>query len=957
MSDIIELSMQDSVIDYLANALLQEERRDLSQFIVVFPGVRPCLYLRAELSKRIGASYHPPHILDLDTFVAMLAASHGDGQHRRDISQLDLLYNLFALVREILTGKEVLDGTAFNGQKSHSFKQLIQDFESFFYWGLELLNIFEEFSMELISPTAIRNHVPLAMENEQLGREARSIWPYLADIYEQWLQLLQDKGIWTRGERYRLASELNEVDWSGLLRSSGGHSPRVFLAGFFALTRAEDGLFSLLCRRYGAQIIRYSDDSWRPPEIELHEAAGFHSQLAMAGEILGNQADFLNKEGLFEDMMAFVLPDSNRLMPVLCWLMDRCETPFNVSMGYPLERLALTELVLEVLTLLQSMRQASADSSQTKPPLIYLPDLIRVLSHAHMVAMERALCPQIHFGAAALLQTWANEQGISFALKHELDEVFREHPEILAYVNRIYGELKKISKCKTAGEFAGYLHDFITGLLKYINAQDAMLSVLWQDGNAVFLNLLEELMESFLREEPITSSGFKRLLRYIVSRKRLPFKGMPLTGLQVLGLLETRCLNFRQVLLFDMNEGTLPTGIGPEPILPHALRMALGMPDLRRAVEIERHHFRRLISGAREVHIFYDGGSDRERSRFIDEIIWEMEKKDGKLFNDSRIRRHALYLKPAGRKVIEVKKNNLLDRLKNMSYSPNSINKYLKCPYQFYIRYCLGISDEKESVNEIDGAIIGNIVHDTLYDLYKPLIGYRLNVELIETSLESCIIQNMEKHLRKQERWSVPVILLKDILMYRMKLFLHFEKNYNQGITIDNLEVKKQKRITLSNLNCEVNISGRIDRIHTDKDGKTWIIDYKTGDVDNKINLDNLTDFKRETIKKSIDSFQLPIYLFLCETDGFEWLNAAYYRLKGIKSQSDNNTIQSALFNEHGKNVKKVIHPTDMTNYFLPALSALLEEILTPEIPFVPDITDLVYCGYCAYARTLCKAV
>jgi len=943
MSQAIELSMQDSIVAYVADLLLKAGGRDLSQYVVVFPGVRPCLYLRHELSRRIGASYHPPHLLDVDSFISLVAAGHLHGRHRRETSQLNLLYHLFELVKGVVS----LDGLQNSSSFSHkadevSIRHIVKDFEDFFYWGLELLKVFEDFSMELVSPASVRSHVPLALKEDGLGQEARGIWPYLAELYEKWLQLLDEKGFWTRGERYRLASELEELDWSGILRTNLNMVPRIYLAGFFAFTRAEEQVFGLLTRRYGAQLIRYNEAQWRPPDLKVYETQGFHAQLAVAANLFQEAVRY--NESVKHDLVAFVLPDSHRLIPVLYWLLNSQKMPFNISMGYPLERLAIVELTAAILSLFQSMRQVG----NGKETLIYLLDLLRVLSHAQMVALQRALWPEADFSAGALLRSWMEEQRISFALKEEVEQVFAQVEGGLAYFQTVFGRLEPIFRCRTIESFSLSITEFVTWLFEHTPSHDSGMFTLWQNGNAVFLRILQELGQSELRNEAITPGGFKRLLRYVVSRNRLAFKGIPLKGLQVLGLLETRCLNFEQVFVFDVNEGVLPTGIEVNSILPQGLRHALGMPGAKRTVEIERHHFRRLMAGAKQVYLFYESSGKNERSRFIDEILWELEKEQGRLLEETLVNKTGLYLKLDRPDTIQVSKEQWLDKLRHFTYSPHSIDLYLKCPYKFYLKYCLCISDEKTIKAEIDSDIIGNIIHETLYELYKPFIGKELNINAIKKDIEAILIHTIEKYFRKRE--SVSIKLLKEILLHRLNLFLEFEEKYNQGVIIDKLEQKMQRILTLSNIKCDVSIAGRVDRIHTDLTGKKWIIDYKTGDVKHRFMLEKLIDYSRETIKNTISSLQLPIYLWLCHTNEENEMNAAYYRLKGLNTQTQEKNIVLPLLSDEPS-------PHSLMNRFLPALSAILEELLNEEIPFLADTSDSDYCGYCGYAKTLCKAV
>lgn len=952
MADTIKIPLHDSILEYIAGLLLQSGSRDLSNFVVIFPGERPCLYLRELLTRRISGPYHPPHLLSIDTLITLLSEQYAKGT-RRDVESLELLHGLWQVVKAVSSGVKT----------ENVIKRVVKDFETFFFWGMELMDVLNEFASEDLIPEFINKYVPVALEADGLSQEAAGIWPFLGQIYQEWLNLLKERGWWTRGDRYRLASKLEQVDWSFLLRSNAGDTPIIYLAGFLLpfidthayQSRTERRIFEWLINKYDAKCITYDSSIRSPSEINIYEAVNFHGQMAMAGHIL--QKKNMEKDQISHELLALVLPNPDRLMPVLCWLMNAQSVPFNVTMGYSLERLPLAELVLSMLTLVQSSIWSMENADGTlRGDLLYLPDLICLLSHPYLLAWERSMLIESEPATGSVLSAWMKEKRMSFENQQGLQTALATASKDGSFFEAVLRIVENIAFSSTVEDRALCLIDFIQGLFEAnVMLQDVMYGAFWQDGNRVLIELLQALACSPLKREEISAAGFKRLLRYLMAERRLPFKGIPLEGLQVLGLLETRCLNFDEVFIFDLNEGILPSGIKPNSILPVALRRAMQLSNVNNTVNIERYHLLRLIAGARRVHLFYSTSSQSERSRFLEELIWEREKQAKQILEDSLVCRQHLSVRP-----VELcggvfyKSDTVLKKLQTIAYSASSINTYLKCPYRFYVKYCLGIPDDKKSY-EIDGAVIGTILHETLYDIYLPFVQQTIDrdrLEQIENSIDSYLVKNIEKNLTKQEEWNTQIKLLKEIMKYRIEAFIKFEKNNNLGMYLEALETTKEKQLTLKN-GYKIRIKGRLDRIHR-KENEIWVIDYKTGDDVKSIskNIDNIL-FDRETLKNNIVSFQLPIYLWLYdESDTYSKINAAYYRIKGLTTNNEDFSPEVRLFDKEGK-----IQPHIMKEYFLPALDALFCELLNQDRPFMPDFSDTAYCGYCAYAHTICKAM
>ncbi|MCD6197618.1 MAG: hypothetical protein J7K15_03460, partial [Deltaproteobacteria bacterium] len=355
------LPLDSSLIGWLAEDMLvrDPEERDLSRIAVVFPGRRPALYLRRELGRLIGGPFHPPQIFDIDSFMAYMAGKSPGGSDRREAGQVELLHLVYTTARGLGADGEHL-----------SLPAMASGFEGFFFWGLKFLDLFDEFGTELVPPALIKQAVPAALADAGITEEARGLWPILPGLYSKWLDTLAGNSLWSRGEKYRIAAEhIDGLEWP---------FSQIYLAGFAALNQAEEKVFSALTRLGIARVVvqdgpspwRTSDAKWKHLErlryvchgtwdIEItkspnqpinqltnfffHQGFDLHSQIQMAEDVFAR--DLKSQGGLAPDQEAVVLPRPEPLIPVLSRLFEDTSVPYNISMGYPLERTALAQLL------------------------------------------------------------------------------------------------------------------------------------------------------------------------------------------------------------------------------------------------------------------------------------------------------------------------------------------------------------------------------------------------------------------------------------------------------------------------------------------------------------------------------------------------------------------------------------------------------------------------------------
>ncbi|NIA08885.1 MAG: hypothetical protein GWP10_03740 [Nitrospiraceae bacterium] len=958
----VSLPLNSSLIDWLAGDILGQDpgKRDFSQKAVVFPGQRPAFYLRRKIGRLLGGPYHPPQIFDIDSFMGYVADMVPGRSSRRMASQVELLHLIYVTTKGMREDEPSLPMPA-----------MTSSFEVFFFWGLRLLDLFDKFGTELVSPDQIRQAVPSALADAGITEETRGLWPILPGLYSRWLEVLDRESLWSRGERYRTAAGyIDGMEWS---------FSQIYLAGFAALTRAEERVFSGLTRLGIARVVvqdgplpcgtdtakkgpierlkSVCHGTWRQeesaepfttmPSLHLHQCLDLHSQIQMAREVL-SQAD--SQEEVRPDLQAIVLPRPEPLVPILTWLLEDVAVPYNISMGYPLERTPPAQL-------LDSVFEAQEGRVGDR---YYLPQYLDVLRHPYIKNLQllhrppgpdqptdTSIRPLVY-----LLEDWLAKEKRNFARLEEAEFSLKEDSYASHALVQIHQMcFKAFEGLSHVGEIAKALKGLLEWTAEHGTAGHYPLSTEFM---AALIGLLEGLEIGPVSLETASISGLRLLFGHLVRQTRIPFRGIPLEGYQVLGFLETRCLRFQRVMIFDCNEGMLPPEIRPEPILPPGLWRCIGLPDKRQAVEITRYYFHRLLAGAREIHLFYSEDKGQVRSRFVEELIWDAEKRAGHR-KVIPISGPIAVPRPEVFQSYPIKKGpQVLEFLSSFTFSATSLDVYLSCPFRFYAKYILNL-DIPETIgeDEVDPIRVGTLVHDILREFYLPYINreIRLSADSKEVLIDKSDTA-LEELFGPREGWSGTVRLFREVLLYRLSNFLRLEREYAQGRMLMGLEVPCKWGLCLEN-GQKFYIKGRLDRVEIDTKGIVWVIDYKTGSKI-KIPKNITTALDRKAIRQGIVSFQLPLYLLLCDRHyglGSRWskMNAALYGLRYLTESSDLDVLQHVLFLDKDRPAEII------KGYYIPALKAIVHEILDPLVPIIPDPSDPSYCGSCPYFRRLCR--
>jgi len=942
LGKLLRIPFSDKFIESLGEYLLEDcDSKDFSSCCVVFPGIRPSHFLLDYLKKRIKGSFLPPVRFSIDEWMQYLFATLRD--ERIPTGDFDLIYLLYrAIIESGIDEKSSLLGLA-------------GSVNNYIHWGKRLLGAMEEFEIQKAKKTEIEG---LAEYDENFLNWVRDFWTHFTSIRDKFYYLLKTNNLTYRGEVYNWVSE-NIEEISDLIQFD-----KIIFAGFYALNKSEDKMMKYLYSRNRADIIVQSDEiegkipltspyyfhkKWErdwgitfkesnkkvneKPHLEIHQCFDSHTEILTTEEILSG---FKEKD----INTAIVLPDSAPLIPLISEVVQASKNDFNITMGYPLKRTSLFTLLKYVFSLQKTKKKTKEKN------LYYLKDYLNLIQHPWIKTIKNEQDEEnfrliVNRLVPVLIEQNRDEAKNFFSLGEikkllsakDLTKWFEDEKTItdaLGSLEKIHNlSIQAFDELKSLKEASEKLHS----LISFLYAQS---SISKYPLNNQFVGLLfkklEEIKNSLFADINFADSyDIITFLESFFLTLRVPFFGEPLKGVQIMGMLESRNLNFERIILLDVNEGTMPDVKKIDSLLPQGLRKIIDLPTYEEKESIFAHNFFRLISGAREVYLIFKEGKLRSvdkniKSRFIEKIIWEKEKKNEKKSHDNRLFFPSVEV--LEKKEIE-KSKKALEKLKEMEYSPTRIDTYIRCPLQFYYRYVLGFEEFMDIEEEVERSTIGKFTHEFLKDYYAQFINIKFNPD--KADFEKKLKNELEKNFRE----GGGQLILRDIINTTLKRFMDYEieRAEEQDIYIKDLEKSVSGVFDLylsEGTDKKFKLKGRIDRVE-EAGNILKVIDYKTGAVGKPGKIKNSDiDFSREIISNKIKSLQLPIYVYL------------YSKTNKMPIEK----IQAEIFNIRKPREENKLSGENM-GVFLDALAFILEEITNPDISFVPDPDR--YCDFCPY--------
>lgn len=957
----------ESFLKLVAADLYKHTEGNLAHTAVVFPNKRAGLFFNEYLAQESDSPiWSPAYVSISELFRSLSPWEVGD--------PVKLVCELYKIFRRETQSTETLDDFYFWGE------MLISDFDDadknkvdtdkLFSNLQDLRNIMDDYTfIDDEQEEAIRQFFQNFSIERRTALKERfiSLWDVLGNIYKGFRESLASQNIAYEGMMYRHVIEHLDVD-------KLPYEKYVFV-GFNVLNKVEHTLFTQL-KDVGKAVFYWDYDEFYMKENRqavTHEAGEFIRRnlrdfpSPLSGELFKNlskpkevhyiasstenaQARYLpqwirNNLTTPEKETAVVLCNEALLQPVLHSLPAEVKH-VNITMGFPLSQTPVYSFLIALLEL-------HTHGFNFKSGRYTFQSVVTLLKHPYTRQLT---------GQAELLEKELTRNNRFYPLPGELgkDE----------FLTRLFTPLSgNLNLCirlsETLQQVAGIYQANTSGTEDTDAFNQLYRESLFKAYTTInrFRTLIEE------DELTVQSETFRRLLVKVLSATNIPFHGEPAIGMQVMGVLETRNLDFRHLVLLSVNEGQLPKSGGDSSFIPYNLRKAFGMTTIEHKIAVYAYYFYRLLQRAERITLMYNTSSDGlnrgEWSRFMLQFLIEWPHPITRQFLEAG-------QSPQGTSPITVEKTpDVMRRMQSLfdvranpkaKFSPSALNYYLDCPLKFYYRYVAGLSAPDEVSAEIDSATFGSIFHYAAEHIYKDLTthGKVINKEALETLLRNEVkLQDYVDTAFKKLFFNVPqnekpeyngVQLINSAVIARyLKQLLQNDLRYAPFTFIaSEMEVDEPIDIQTPKGVIKSRIGGIIDRMDS-KDGTLRIVDYKTGgDADTPPHVESLFIPDK---KRSNYVFQTFLYAaIMCRKQPTMKIAPALLYIHRAATETYSLVIQMG---EPRKPKEAVEDFSKYEKEYRERLQGLLEEIFNPEKSFTQ--TEIIEkCTYCNF-KALCK--
>ena len=909
----------------LAEEILKNHADNLSELIIVLPNKRAKVFLLDALKAVISNNVFAPEIISIEDFIQSVAQI-------RSIDGVELLFEFY----------EVYLSIPDNGKQD--------SFENFANWAKTLLQDFNEIDRYLLEPDKILKYLENIKELEHWSVDSNKkteliekhllFWKKLPNYYHSLYQYLRNNGIGYQGLIYREA----EKNLNHFLENNKN---QFVFAGFNALNKAEEKIIQhllsldvakiywdidetllqdslhdagLFQRKYKSDWIYYKTHPYQwivndfASEKNIHVIATSKSigQAKIAGSIIEKHVE-QNNAGL--QNVALVLGEENLLLPILHSLPNTVDA-LNITMGFSSKNNPAQLLIAKLFKL-----HTNALTRNPSAYVMYYKDVLDILTHP-------LIEPYVN---ANELVTRINKNNFTFIPHKKLEELQAEGSELFQLLFQKWD--------KSSVEILQNISQILIKIKANLNHENEEEKIAKAFVYSIF-KVINKMISYFSEHHKIDDvKTLQAIYKQVIEVAEVSFEGEPLNGLQIMGVLESRVLDFETVIITSVNEGKFPAGKAMNSFIPYDVKKEYGLPTFKEKDAIYTYHFYHLLQRAKTIYLIYNSDSEGfdagEKSRFITQLEVEKQPKHILTFQ---------YYNPnvpsiAHQPVVIPKTESVLFRLKEIAangFSPSSLTTYIRNPIQFYFQRILRISETDEVEENIAANTLGTIIHGALEQLYKPFIGRFLTADDIKscfTLLDAEVLNQFKKVYKEGEIKKGRNLLAFEVAKRNVLNFLKFElESLASGDTIQiiALEHKLERIFEHPNLPLPVKIAGNVDRIEL-RNGRIRIIDYKTGKVEKtNVTLKNWAGLTDDIKNDKI--IQVLAYAFMYQeyANGRE-IEAGIISFKNLKSGF-------LPFNfTQNKEATEVITPEIMSNY-LEQIVVLLQNIFNENIPFEEKI-------------------
>ncbi len=937
-----------SFLEHLAEYHIRNNISALNEYCFVFPGRRAGLFFNKFLSQKIQEPVWAPKTLTISEFFGLLTPNIVS-------DSLSLVFRLYLCYKKVMKSDITVDDFLPFGEMLLSdfndIDKYMADAEKLFVNLADIKSMEDDYSyLSEEQVDAIRTFWS-SFNPHKLSQHQKyfvNTWENLFELYYEFNRELNLAGEAYEGMIYRTVA--NRVTKNKTLDIPFQH---IVFAGFNALNSCEKIVFNYL------KIHKRASFFWDYPQwvmdldkklkfgrhINYHEAISFVSQniidfappddwvnpnpdglpvitiSAAPNDMVQAQIsyNFLNKtdttDTITNEKTALVLADEGQLLSVIHSIPEKIEK-VNVTLGYPLKSTPAYGLLENILAL-----QKSARTTKEGKTWFYHRPLLSLLQHQYMGLVIGESTDKIINQLVESNQIFVLSE--SLGKSDKMKSVFRkiESPELITDYLRdilfiVYQSLKKNNNTEIEREFVYHLYTILNRLNDIISSQE-------------------------FRPSPET---WLTLFKRIAEQQTVPFKGEPLSGLQIMGILETRALDFDKILIISMNEGVFPKSSAPNTFIPFNLRKGHGLPTKENQDAIFAYYFYRLINRAKEVNLIYSTTKtvtgEGEMSRFLQQLYYEYP---GSLTISQTVQKVNIQQPVV---LFASKKGEIIEKIKQWtipgksSLSPSALSNYIECPLRFYYKY-IAVIKEQDTINEdLDPRVFGNLFHQIIETLFSPFKGQTIakeelqNLLVSEDKIKAIMIKTFKKNKLHLD-YNLSIFsdlqgknsLIYEVLYKYIKQFIRKEMD-RTPFKLINLE-KKVPNIYCLEYGKTVNLEGTIDRIDL-QDDIFRIIDYKTGNTEQVIkDISDLFDTKKHTNLKAI--FQTLLYCLII-SDEYPDKEIAPGIISVKKLFSDSYSLD--IYLKEDKKQQAHLTLKLVKEPFKKLLNNLLKEILDTDKPF-----------------------
>ncbi|WP_408038609.1 PD-(D/E)XK nuclease family protein [Tenacibaculum amylolyticum] len=886
----------------------------------VLPSNRAGVFVKQALKNERVTGFLP-EILNIEEFTEKVSGI-------RKVDSIQLLFYFYKIYKEL--------------------EQKPDTFDVFSSWAFTVLQDFNEIDQHLVDTREVfvyirdlqrlrKWSVKGTFQETELMKNHFAFTERLNEYYDALYEFLVANKIGYQGCMYREAVKKLDIFIDKIKEE------KYFFIGFNALNKAEELLIKkmldqgntevywdideafLYSNHQAGSFVRKYKTSWKyyqqnelklignwfagSKNIQEIGAAKNISQMKYVGELLSKMPSHSNT--------ALVLADET-LLPITLNSLPENVASINITMGYPLKDMPLTSLFLAAFQLFISQEKLQKKATNQ----FYYKDVVKLLKqpliHRLLLVEEESISDTITTTIFKENYTFVTKEYLTpflekttAEIKELVESLFTSFKTIDEFLQRI---LQLIDRLKTIVE--GLEKEF---LFRYYTAFTQLQNLQLEFG---YFSDLKTLFQFF---------------KQLISSENLSFQGEPLEGLQLMGMLETRLLDFENIIITSVNEGVFPANSKQTSFIPFDAKTYYGLPTYREKDAIFSYHFFRLLQRAKNVYLLYNTESDAfgggEKSRFLTQLSILKEGITNtivspKVISDTTITK-------------EVSKNdNVLERLKELAtkgISPSALTNYLYNPIAFYKSKVLKIREFDDIEEEVAFNTLGTVVHETLREMYEPFIGkflQRTDVEAMKKETDTLVKKYFSEYFRNGDISSGKNRLIFEVAVRFVNNFLQQEttllKDENNQLKIIDVEKDYKAFIDIEGIDFPIKIHGQVDRVD-ELNGVIRIIDYKTGLVkesDLKVaNLEEICDFKySKAIQVMLYAF---MYTSMEKVPEGKSIEAGIVSFKRLQSG-----FMKLNFSEKYRGKDHDVTPERITE-FIDQIKILVKEIYNPEVAFV----------------------